>query len=261
MKKDLLFLVLIFLSYLLFPPIQIYAFNVKNVFFVIFIIAFINFIGNLLLKHFGARSLILLGITGGLVSSTAVTLSMSSLVKENPKIIKGASGAIASATWMRNIRVLFLVLLFNILAIKKLVFYIFIPTFIFWILTMVFLKYKTESKAEIRSDTIIKESIFFGLIYIVVKTALKFLHSILGDIGIYLTAFLTGFTDVDALTISLCTSNLQIDVIAKGIALAIFSNDLIKWAYTFLGGKNFAKETWKILILPNLPILPLIIFY
>ncbi len=261
MKKDLLFLVIVFISYLFSPSIQIYAFNIKNVFFVIFIIAFINFVGNLLLKYFGAKSLILLGITGGIVSSTAVTLSMSSLVKENPGISKGALGAIASATWMRNLRVLLLVLIFNVLAIRKVAFYIFIPTFLFWILTIYFLRIKVEGKTEIPSETIIKEALFFGLIYIIVKTALKFLYSLFGNLGVYLTAFLTGFTDVDALTISLCTSNFPLEVIAKGIALAIFSNDLIKWAYTLLGGKDFAKETWKILILPNLPMLPLIIFH
>jgi uncharacterized membrane protein (DUF4010 family) len=103
------------------------------------------------------------------------------------------------------------------------------------------IKAKLHLESPFTLGPALKFGFFFALILALVKIADYYLHSR----GIYLVSFVSGFADVDAITLSLsqlAKDNALLEIAKRGIVIAVLTNVAVKAgiAYWF-GGKEFGK--------------------
>ena len=100
---------------------------------------------------------------------------------------------------------------------------------------------------EIRNPTEIKTAVSFGLLYAVVLLAAAWLSDVAGNRGLYLLAFASGLTDVDAISLSSLRlfhqGKLVADQAVTAISIAYCSNLLFKFGMlAFIGGRQLAQK-------------------
>jgi uncharacterized membrane protein (DUF4010 family) len=100
---------------------------------------------------------------------------------------------------------------------------------------------------EIKNPTEIKVALSFGAMYAVVLLAAAWLSDIAGSRGLYLLAFASGLTDVDAMSLSSLhlfkQGKLLADQAVLAIAIAYLSNLAFKFGLlAFLGGRVVAQR-------------------
>lgn len=160
-KQDLsaaiLFLMMTFVILPLFPdePLDPWGyFNLYNIWLMVVLVAGISFFGYIAVRLLGARHGIgLAGLVGGLVSSTAVSLSLSRRAKENPDLSKNLSIGISLACSIMLIRVFVEIYIINAALAK----HIFIPLIAASLIGYLFLGYLFYTA---RKDTIVQETTF-----------------------------------------------------------------------------------------------------
>jgi uncharacterized membrane protein (DUF4010 family) len=87
----------------------------------------------------------------------------------------------------------------------------------------------------------IQFGVLFGVVIFIAKAAQVFL----GTAGVYLSSFLTGLTDVDAITLSLAKlegSTIAMQVAAHGIILAALTNTGVKALITAAGSPQLRRH-------------------
>jgi uncharacterized membrane protein (DUF4010 family) len=100
---------------------------------------------------------------------------------------------------------------------------------------------------EISNPTEIKAALSFGALYAVVLLAAAWLSDIAGSRGLYLLAFASGLTDVDAISLSSLRlfqqGKLLADQTVLAIAIAYLSNLAFKFGLlAFIGGRALAQR-------------------
>jgi uncharacterized membrane protein (DUF4010 family) len=80
----------------------------------------------------------------------------------------------------------------------------------------------------------------FGLLFAIVLVALEYAQSFLGSRGVYLASFLSGLTDVDAITLSVtrlaANAQLTLDVAGTAVVIAALMNTVSKGAICYFSG-------------------------
>ncbi len=88
-------------------------------------------------------------------------------------------------------------------------------------------------------------AIKFGLLFALVLVVVEFAQSLLGSSGVYLASFLTGLTDVDAITLSVSrltdNAEISIDVAGAAVLIAALTNTFSKGAIAFSSGSQEFK--------------------
>ena len=100
---------------------------------------------------------------------------------------------------------------------------------------------------EIKNPTEIKTALSFGVLYAVVLLLAAWLSDIAGSRGLYLLAFASGLTDLDAISLSSLRlfeqGKLPADQAVIAIAIAYLSNIAFKFGLlAFVGGKALAQR-------------------
>ncbi len=227
-------------------------FNLYSIWLMVVLIAGISFAGYIAVRIFGSgKGIVLTGFLGGLVSSTAVTLSLSrKAVGNNIASQKLAVGVMLASTVMLA-RAMLLVFLFNQNLASDVVI-AFVSTFVLAIGVAVYFYHKSKSANEgVASDIEyknpfdLKEALVLGLFFGAIIALVKLSKEYVGDSGIYVVSFLSGITDVDAIIMSLAGvagSVLTFKVASAGIAIAVITNSISKFLICyFVGTKEMAK--------------------
>jgi uncharacterized membrane protein (DUF4010 family) len=208
---------------------------------VVFILG-LSFLGYVLIKIIGARRGIgLTGILGGLVSSTAVTLTMSERSKSSAGLLRALATAILLAWTIMYARVLVEVGVVNAGLLRHVV----IPIGIGGLCTATWALFISVRRKDVGDGShgeerfsnpfSLRPAIQFGLLYGVVLIGSKALSMWLGETGVYLGALVSGVADVDAITISMAelsrgNGELSNSTAATAIVLAAASNTIVKGA-------------------------------
>ncbi len=252
--KDLstatLFLMMTFVVLPLLPDKMVDPFEVFNPYktwLMVVLIAGIAFLGYVAIKILGnKRGVYLTGIFGGLVSSTAVSITLSKLYTIEKMFSKNFAGGIAIASTIMYLRVLLETSFFNLALTKALAISYLGASMVGF--AFVFYLYRNEKAHKIEQIEVNKnplalaEALKLGLLFGLIFGSIGIFQSRFGDSGIYIISFLSGFTDVDAITLSL--SQLAINKISQeaamnGIIIASTINSLVKLGIVFvLGGKK-----------------------
>ena len=229
---------------------EINVFNFYHIWLMVILIAGIGLLGYLLVKVLGAkRGYGLTGLVGGLVSSTAVTISMSGESRRHKRFVIPFVIAVTIASATMFVRMLVEVAVVNRDLLPSLI----VPLGLMGVVSygsVIFLlcskKKKQTKEIEFEQPFALWPAVKFGLFFVLILFVAKLMQLIFGSVGIYATSILSGLADVDAITLTMSSmsSSGQVanNVAVTSIILAACSNLLVKGGMTwFLGGKKFAR--------------------
>jgi len=248
------FLILAVIVLPLLPDESFGPFNALNPFHIglmIALMAGIGFVGYIAIRMLGAgRGLALTGLIGGLVSSTAVTLSCSAHAKKDPKIADACALAVVLASSIMLIRVVIEVSV----VYRPLLTELTIPLAAMMgvgLLSAAWLYHWGRSSKE-ASDIQFKNpfelglALKFGFLFALVLLASRAAQAWFGQSGIFAAAVLAGLTDMDAITLSMAgmaKGGLDHRTAATAVLLGAASNTAVKAALACsLGGWYFGKR-------------------
>ena len=180
--------------------------NPSDIWRMVVLIVGISLGGYLVYRFFGARAGVLFGgILGGIISSTATTVSFARRSKEQPESADAGALVIMIASTVVYLRLLieiqvvapsFLPVaaprILVVMAVSSLV------CFVWWRRT----QGAEEALPEQQAPSELKPAILFGLLYAVVLLAVAAARTHLGNRGLFLVAGVSGLTDMDAITLS-----------------------------------------------------------
>jgi len=241
------------------PPLDVI--NPYKIWLMVVLIAGLNFLGYVLVKVFGSEhGFVVTGILGGLVSSTAVTLSFSQRSRQEPDMSAAFVLAIVVAWTIMFLRVVVMVGMVNrslagglaltlgLMAVAGM-----LVSLILWRRT------RFHGKGVVTAGTNpfeLGEAIKFGILFGVVTVVARAAEVYLGETGLYIAGAVAGLTDVDAISLSM--ANLaaaepgNLTIAARTIVIAVVSNTLTKTGMAvFLG----APALRRALLLATLPLL------
>ncbi|UKM64489.1 MgtC/SapB family protein [Flavobacteriaceae bacterium GSB9] len=226
--------------------------NPRNIWLMVTLIVGISVIGYFIYKFVGKKTgIISNGILGGLISSTATTVSYAKKASETKSSSKLAAFVITTASAVSLVRVLVEV---GVVVPDKLS-VIAIPIIIeIMVLTLVCVgmfylinKDKTLTQMpEPKNPAQLKSAIIFGFLYGFILLAVAFAKEEFGNSALYIVSIISGLTDVDAITLSLSElmreGSLQVAVGWKLILLASLSNLVFKAGMAMvIGNKELSK--------------------
>ena len=207
---------------------------------VVFILG-LSFLGYVLIKFVGARRGIgLTGILGGLVSSTAVTLTMSERSKSSAGLVRALAMAVLLAWTIMYGRVLVEIGVVNSGLLPETIIPIGVGGAIVapWAAFVAIRRNDTVDDQDADDERFsnpfsLGPAFQFGLLYGIVLIGSKALSMYLGETGVYVGALASGVADVDAITLSMAelsrgNGELSDSTAANAIVLAAASNTLVK---------------------------------
>ncbi len=249
---------LLFISVVLLPalPNEGYgpwqAFNPYTTWWMVVLIAGIGFAAYVSIRLLGTRhGLLVTALLGGIVSSTAMTITLARLDAEKlrPALAAGllATSALMFPRVLLEVGLINRELLPSLLAPMLTTGLIYAAGALFYYLRAA---QQPENAAEppLKNPFELGPALRFAGLLVIILFLVEGARRLLGDTGIYLVSLLSGLTDVDAITLSLSNSartDLSELVAVRGIFLAAFSNSLVKAGLILLiGGRAMAMLTW-----------------
>ncbi len=226
--------------------------NPRNIWLMVTLIVGISVVGYFIYKFVGKKvGIISNGILGGLISSTATTVSYARKTKDAESINKMAAFVITAASAVALIRVLVEV---GVVIPEKLpeIVLPLITVFVLMALLCIGLFYIIskngggEEMPEPKNPAQFKSALIFGLLYGGILLAVAFTKQEFGNEALYVVAIISGLTDVDAITLSLSQlmkgGGLNTSTGWRLILLATLSNLLFKGIMAaVLGTRQLAK--------------------
>ena len=230
------------------------AFNPFSIGILVVLISGIGFAGYVAIRIFGARrGFGLTGLLGGLASSTAVTLTFSGRAKEQPKLVTACAVAIvlASATMFPRVVVevwavsgaLARASLWPFLAAGGVA--LAAAALMYFGVARGTSTEGEDTELELENPFSLFSAFKFALLFVGVLFVSKAASNYFADAGVYLSAFLAGLADVDAISLSIARlherGEIGEDVALWGIAIASATNSLSKVGIAaVLGGGRLA---------------------
>jgi uncharacterized membrane protein (DUF4010 family) len=209
--------------------------NPRQIWYMVVLIAGISFSGYLLVKVFGSKKgLSITGLLGGMVSSTAVTLSFSQKSRSAPDLGKTFASSILLACSIMYPRVMIEIAVVNPELFRTVWPFLALLTVtgVAAALVMLLGGHKDASGDVALSNPFeLMSAIKFGLVFAVILFVSKAAQYYLGNSGVFLAAAAAGTTDVDAITLSM--ANLARGTIghataSTAIIIAITVNTVVK---------------------------------
>ncbi|MEO2069413.1 MAG: MgtC/SapB family protein [Desulfurobacteriaceae bacterium] len=230
--------------YPLLPDTSLYGVNPKEVWTMVVIISTIDFIGYFLTKVAGERGILFTGLLGGLVSSTAVSATFSSLSKVNKTLIPEYAAGIVGASAIMFPRMVFITGLISVQFTK----YLLVPFFTAFIFGIFFayrissLEKRERAKVDVKNPYELSNAIKFGAFYAFILFISRNTLKYLGDYGLYIIAAISGLSDVDAITLTVSklfmANELSLLPAVISIVIAATVNTIFKWFLTLSMGTN-----------------------
>jgi uncharacterized membrane protein (DUF4010 family) len=216
-------------------------FNVLDPYHIWLMVVFISgmsFFGYLLIKIVGpSQGIGLTGLLGGIVSSTALTLSFAQRSHDAQHLSRAFALGIMAAWGVMFLRIMIIVGVLNISLLSL----VWIPMVVALSVSLFFCVYlavsqKIERPAEandFKNPFKLAPAITFGLLYALILLAANAARIYFGDTGVYLSSITSGLVDVDAITVSMSQLSssphgVELTTASRAIAFAAASNTFTK---------------------------------
>ncbi|MFZ3203384.1 MAG: MgtC/SapB family protein [Pseudomonas sp.] len=253
---------LLFISLVLLPalPNQGYgpwqAFNPYVTWWMVVLIASLGFAAYVAIRLVGTRhGLLLTALLGGIVSSTAMTVTLARLNHERSLHAMLACGLLATSALMFP-RVLLEVGLINAPLLPRLLWPLGVAALVYAGGALAYFRLAgsmAEENAEppLKNPFELGSALRFAALLVLILFLAEGARRWLGDVGVYLVALVSGLADVDPITLTLARSakaELAPQVAVQGIFLAVLSNSLIKGLLiALIGGRQLALRTLPVM--------------
>lgn len=220
--------------------------NLYRIWIMVVLVAGISFFGYIAIRFLGPTYGIgMAGLFGGLVSSTAVAMSMARRVHENGFLTKNLAIGIALASSVMLIRAGIEIWVINPELIRLFILPIVIGSLCgYGYIGVLYFTSKRENipqNIEFKNPFDLKEALVMGLLFGATIALIKLADEYAGTMGVYAVAFMSGVADVDAIILSLSSlakNGLPHVTAHYAILIAIISNTLAKMGIVFFLGKS-----------------------
>lgn len=181
--------------------------NPHHIWLMVVLVVGISLGGYLVYKFAGARvGIVIGGVLGGLISSTATTATYSKRTRGSPSAARAAAVVLLIATCVMYARILALVFVVARPAFPSIA----PPIGALMLATIVasialYLRSGRASELEIpepENPTELKFALFFGFVYGAVLLLIAIANHFFGNSGMYAVAAISGLSDMDAITLS-----------------------------------------------------------
>ena len=219
--------------------------NPRSLWIVVLIFCAVNYGGFLLQRWVGAsRGYAAMGMLGGLVSSTAVTLQFSRRSRSEPSLAMSLGlGIVAACTVLVGRVVLTTAVLSAPVAVALLPFMA--PPFVVGLAVLAVVLSRQphtaqgDAAAALGSPLNIKAALQLAIAFQVAIVAVRLARDTFGTVGVLTSAFLLGLTDMDALTFSIARMpNEDVLLAARAIAVGMLANTMLKLGLTLTLGQR-----------------------
>ncbi len=234
------------------------ALNPFEIWWMVVLIAGISFVGYFAIKILGAkRGIVLTALSGGLVSSTAVTLNFSRLAGTQPQLQRLlAIGVVVASTTMFPRMVLEVAVvnpgLVPFVAPPLIIMTVAAGLVVWWLWRQE-TRRPTVPEPPVSNPLELLTALKFGLFLTAIVLLAHAGHAWFGDIGVYAVAGFSGLSDVDAITLSLARmarNELEAEVAARAIVIAGMVNTAVKGGITLLvAGGLLAKQVIAVMLI------------
>jgi uncharacterized membrane protein (DUF4010 family) len=220
--------------------------NLFETWLLVVLIVGINLGGYILYKFLGQRAGTLLGgVLGGVISSTATTLSYGRRSRDSEKAAQPAAVVIMIATAVVLIRVLIEIGVVSRPLLRE----AFLPLLVLFLVSVtvsigVWWRARGDEEAmpEQKNPTGLRPALTFAALYVVVLLLVAWVRDGMGTRGLYVVAAVAGLTDVDAITLSTAQlvqhGSLARDDAWRVITLAYVSNLIFKAGIVAFAGSR-----------------------
>lgn len=231
------------------PPLDVI--NPHKIWLMVVLISGISFLGYVMFKILGSkRGTGLTGLLGGLVSSTATTLSFSQRSHKSGQFAKPFALAIIIAWTIMFARVLIEVGAIHYPLLDEL----WLPLVAAGVVGLIYGIYlylgptaEDEEDVQVSNPFELRPAITFGILYGVILIVARAAQVYFGDTGIYLSSIASGLADVDAITLSMTelsrSGNLALPTAARAIVLAVVANTVVKGGIVLASGSQALRRT------------------
>ena len=229
------------------------AINPYELWLLVVLISGLSLVGYALTRWLGpGKGALLTGLAGGLVASTAVTVSFARGARTNPTQTMAFASGILVAWAVMFVRVLVVVAVVN----RALLGPIFIPFAAMALVAaaaaaLIYVRRHADGPEvgakedlQVSNPFSVTSAAKFAAFFAVVLVAVKIAQDNFSDSGVYAVAAIAGLTDVDAITLSMAelakTGDANVAVIA--IVIAALVNTAVKCGIAFvIGGAKLGK--------------------
>ncbi len=227
--------------------------NPRSIWLMVVLIVGLGLAGYFLYKWLGQRAgTISSGILGGMISSTATTVTYSNRSKDVPGVSQLAVFVVFVASTVALVRIMLEVAVVspqNIGVIAPPIGVVLVTMIILAVGLYFFIR-NTEQEAqempEPDNPAQLKTALIFAALYAVILLGVAAAKEWLGQDGLLIVSIISGFTDVDAITLSLANTlnrgGIEATQAWKYILIASFSNLVFKGGMVVvIGSKKMAK--------------------
>ena len=222
------------------------ALNPFEIWLMVVLICSLSFVGYIGIRILGDRKgVILAALAGGVVSSTAVTISLSRLPDGNCTHVRMMGGAIVMAWSMMYVRTLIVVSVFGASLFDGLLFALGLASVTGFVISAIFV---LSAKPEEQQHGLIFSNPFdfwmairFGLILAATIVLAQALNVWAGDSGVMVAAGISGIADVDAATLTITRmtpAEIPVMIGVGAILLASVANLVCKTTIAMFNSKG-----------------------
>ena len=180
--------------------------NPYQVWWMVVLIVGISLLGYVAYKLFGMRAgTVVAGILGGIISSTATTVSYARRTKEDPGISRLAALVVMIASAVTFVRVMAEIAVVahgSFLALAPPLAVLLGVAVVLSLVAWRIDRHAAQEPPEPANPAELRSALLFGVLYAAVLLAIAFARDRFGTAGLYAVAAFSGLTDVDALTLS-----------------------------------------------------------
>lgn len=226
--------------------------NPRQIWQIVVLVSAVGFAGYFLSKKFGSRvGLWLSGLLGGIVSSTAVSVTAGRIARKSPQQSFNALQASILAGSVMYLRILVLVWIIN-------------PEVVSWLWVQLVLLSAAGLVLSVRFRAIkkdiprtfvqsppnpfeLKPALIFAVLFVLLSVATIFIQQFYGNTGLVVLSALVGVTDIDPFILSLVNKPLHPqNLMVMAIIISMMSNTIMKGVYFgFLAREARIAAGWR----------------
>lgn len=228
--------------------------NPHEIWLMVVLVVGISLGGYISYKFLGHHvGLILSGLLGGIISSTATTASYARRTAQQPALVPAAATVICLATGVSFVRILLEVAVVSRTLLPAVAPVLIGLTVVSLLFALAYSRRSSQSSEMMPSQgnpSELKSAILFGVLYGVVLIAVAASKEHLPDTGLFVIAALSGLADLDAITLSTArlveAERLSTDSAWRSILIAALSNLVFKSGLVLTLGdrKLFRDVAW-----------------